>query len=59
MSITSKEGLNWEGGGGGPHAGCRLKFSNFVVSRLKFSIFVGSRLDFSIFVGCRKILVNK
>ena len=44
---------------GGPHVGCRLKFSNFVGSRLKFSIFVGSQLDFSIFVGCRKISVNK
>ena len=54
-SGSVEEGLN----GGGPPAGCRLKFSNFVGSRLKFSIFVGSRLNVSILVDRRKISVNK
>ena len=33
------EGLN--GGGGGPHVGCQLKFHYFVACQLKFSTFIG------------------
>ena len=35
------EGLNWGGGGGGPHVGCQLKFHYFVACQLKFSTFIG------------------
>ena len=51
ITTFSKEGLN--GGGGGPHVGCRLKFQYFVGCRLKFHYFVGCRLKISTFVGCR------
>ena len=54
VSPRLLEGLNGEGGGGGSHVGCRLKFHYFVGCRLRTFARNFSSIDFFL-----KILPSK